>query len=200
MFRKEILLNHYINHTLVGIKILYQSDVVGASPVSAAPITSSFLKPGFNRLCKDNCKTRQGTFQFLNLVCLILEVWWQICTGIVIIIWYSWYMFWKSIWTQNKGGHSQKESPKKGSAYFNKRQVHFCEMLLLTKELAIFSNTHVNSQKRAYFTVGKLYLAAKRHWLNGHSTSGLNFIKSDQIFIKSWYIRWKKIQEKFMDK
>ena len=31
-----------ISHTLVGNKIVDNSDVVGASPVSAAPTTSSF--------------------------------------------------------------------------------------------------------------------------------------------------------------
>ena len=31
-----------ISHTLVGDKIVYHSDVVGASPVGAAPTTSSF--------------------------------------------------------------------------------------------------------------------------------------------------------------
>ena len=42
------------------------SDVVGASPVSAAPTTSAFLTPGltpgFNGLDKDNCKTRWESF------------------------------------------------------------------------------------------------------------------------------------------
>ena len=32
-----------ISHTLVGDKIVYHSDVVGASPVRTAPTTSSFL-------------------------------------------------------------------------------------------------------------------------------------------------------------
>ena len=31
-----------IIHTIVGNMIVYHSDVVGASPVSAAPITTSF--------------------------------------------------------------------------------------------------------------------------------------------------------------
>ena len=31
-----------ISHTLVGNKIVYHSDVVGTSPVGAAPTTSSF--------------------------------------------------------------------------------------------------------------------------------------------------------------
>ena len=52
------------------------SDVVEASPVGAAPTTSNYifilyLTPGFNRLGKDNCKTRWETFKFGELVCLI---------------------------------------------------------------------------------------------------------------------------------
>ena len=31
------------------------------------------LTPGFNRLCKDNCKTQWETFEFWNLVRLILD-------------------------------------------------------------------------------------------------------------------------------
>ena len=49
-------------YTLVGNKIVDHSDVIGTSPVGAAPTTSSFLSPGFNGLGKDNCKTRQKTF------------------------------------------------------------------------------------------------------------------------------------------
>ena len=37
------------------------------------------LTPGFNRLCKDNCKPRQETFNFLYSVHLILEVWLYAC-------------------------------------------------------------------------------------------------------------------------
>ena len=33
------------------------------------------LTPGFNRLRKYNCKMRQGTFKFCDLVRLILQVW-----------------------------------------------------------------------------------------------------------------------------
>ena len=51
-----------ISFTLVGNKIVDHSDVVGASPVSTAPTTSSF-SPGFSGLGKDNCKMRQETFQ-----------------------------------------------------------------------------------------------------------------------------------------
>ena len=50
-----------VSHTVVGNKIVDHSDVVGASPVSAAPPTSSFildLTPGFNGLGKGNCQTR----------------------------------------------------------------------------------------------------------------------------------------------
>ena len=47
--------------TLVGNEIVDHSDVVGAS---------------FNGLDKDNCKTRQDTFKFCDLVCLILKIWW----------------------------------------------------------------------------------------------------------------------------
>ena len=53
------------------------SDVVGASPVGAAPANYIFkldLTPGFNGLGKDNCKTRRETFKFWDLVRLIQEV------------------------------------------------------------------------------------------------------------------------------
>ena len=65
-----------IRHTLIGNKIVDYSDVVGASPVGAAPTTSSFsdLTPGFIGLGKDNCKTRRKTFKFSDLVRLILEI------------------------------------------------------------------------------------------------------------------------------
>ena len=66
-----------ISRTLVGNEIVDHSDVVGASPVGAAPTTSSFstLTHGFNGLGKDNCKTRRKTFKFWNSVRLILETW-----------------------------------------------------------------------------------------------------------------------------
>ena len=66
-----------IRRASVGNKIVDHSDVVGASPVGAAPTTSSFpfLTLGFNGLDKDNCKTRRETFTFWDLVWLILEVW-----------------------------------------------------------------------------------------------------------------------------
>ena len=55
-------------------EIVDYSDVVGASLVAAAPTTSSFSPPGFNRLRRDNCKTSWDTFKFCNLVWLILEI------------------------------------------------------------------------------------------------------------------------------
>ena len=47
----------YIYIYIVGNKRVDHSDVVGASPVGAAPITSSFstLAPGLNGLDKGNC-------------------------------------------------------------------------------------------------------------------------------------------------
>ena len=66
-----------ISPTLVRNKNVDHSDVVGASPVSAAPTTSSlstFLTHGFNELGKGNCKTIQETFKSWNLVRLMLEI------------------------------------------------------------------------------------------------------------------------------
>ena len=62
--------------TLVGNKIDVHSDVVGASPVGAAPITSSIysLTPGFNRLSKDNCKMRRKPCKIWDLVRLVLDI------------------------------------------------------------------------------------------------------------------------------
>ena len=59
-----------IRRTLVGNKIIDHSDVVGASPVGAAATTSSFSTCSFNGLGKHNCKTRQETFKFWDLVTL----------------------------------------------------------------------------------------------------------------------------------
>ena len=66
-----------IRRTLVGNEIGDHSDIVGASPVGAAPNISSFstkLTPAFIGLGKDNCKTRRETFEFVDLVRLILEI------------------------------------------------------------------------------------------------------------------------------
>ena len=58
-------------------KIVDHSDVVRASPVGAAPTTSSFstLNLASMDLAKTTCKTRWETFKFLDLVQLILEIW-----------------------------------------------------------------------------------------------------------------------------
>ena len=65
-----------IRRTLVGNNILDHSDVVGASPVGAAPTISSFSiwHLAFIGLGKDSCKTRRETFKFGESVPLILEI------------------------------------------------------------------------------------------------------------------------------
>ena len=65
-----------LRQTFIGKQLVAHSDVVGASPVGAAPTTIFIvdLTPGFNGLGKDNCKTRPESFKFWNLVQLILEV------------------------------------------------------------------------------------------------------------------------------
>ena len=65
-----------ISRTFVCNKIVDHSDVVGVSPVGAAPTTIVVfgLTPGFNGLGKDNCKTRRETFKFWDLVRLPQEV------------------------------------------------------------------------------------------------------------------------------
>ena len=62
-----------ISHTLVGNKIVDHSDVVGASPVGAAPTTLSFST--WHLAVMDQVKTRRETSKFGDLVRLILEVW-----------------------------------------------------------------------------------------------------------------------------
>ena len=59
-----------ISRTLLGNIIVGLSDVVGASPVGAAPTTSPFSTstPDLNALGKDNCKTTRETFKFWDLV------------------------------------------------------------------------------------------------------------------------------------
>ena len=66
----------YIRRTLVGNKTVDHSDVVGASPVGAAPTTSSFSTKHLALLdwTKGNCKTSRETFKFGDLVRLILEI------------------------------------------------------------------------------------------------------------------------------
>ena len=74
----ELKVNYHqasnISHALIGNKIVDHSDVVGASPVGAAPTASSFLTPGFNILHKDNCKMGRETFEFWDLVWLLLDI------------------------------------------------------------------------------------------------------------------------------
>ena len=65
-----------INRTLVGNKIVDNSDVVGASPVGAAPTTSSFSTYHLASMdfSEDNCNRMQETFKLWDLVRLILEL------------------------------------------------------------------------------------------------------------------------------
>ena len=63
-----------ISRTLIGNKIVDHSDVVGASPVGAAPTTSTF--PTQYLALMDWAKTtaRRETSKVLDLVVLILEI------------------------------------------------------------------------------------------------------------------------------
>ena len=60
--------------TLGGNSDVDHWDVFGASPVGAAPTTSSF-STGYDGLSKDNCMAIRVTFKFRDLMRLILEVW-----------------------------------------------------------------------------------------------------------------------------
>ena len=64
-----------IRRTIVGSKIVDHSDVVGASPVGAAPTTSSFST--WHLASRDSAKkaTRHESFKCWDLVRLILETW-----------------------------------------------------------------------------------------------------------------------------
>ena len=64
-----------ISHTLVSNRIVDHSDVVVASPVSAAPTTSSFSTSS-SGLGRDNGRTRRETFKFWDLVWPKLAVLW----------------------------------------------------------------------------------------------------------------------------
>ena len=66
-----------ISHTLVGIKIVDPSDVVGSIACRRCSnyIFILDLTPGFNALGKDNCQMRRETFKIWDLVQLILEDW-----------------------------------------------------------------------------------------------------------------------------
>ena len=66
-----------ISHTLVGSKTCWS---LRCSSSSARQRCSNFililnLTPGFNILHRNSCKTRWGTFEFCDLVHLILEIW-----------------------------------------------------------------------------------------------------------------------------
>ena len=62
-----------IRRTSEGNKIVDQSDVVGASPVGAAP-TASYHPTGFNILHKDNCTMRRGRSKSSDFLRLILDI------------------------------------------------------------------------------------------------------------------------------
>ena len=66
-----------ISRTLVGNKIVDHSDVVGASPVGAAPtyIFILDLTSGFKGLGKGSRKTVRESCKCWDLVRLILETW-----------------------------------------------------------------------------------------------------------------------------
>ena len=67
-----------LRRTLVSNKIIDHSDVVGASPVGAAPNTSSFSTQHLasRDSAKTAVKTVRESFKCWDLVCLILETWW----------------------------------------------------------------------------------------------------------------------------
>ena len=77
---EDIIMYHQtpsISHTLDN-RIVDHSDVVEASPVGAAPTTSSFWTV-YNGLHRDNCKTRWESFKFWDSVCcLYYEILWHI--------------------------------------------------------------------------------------------------------------------------
>ena len=69
-----------IKPLISGNNIVDHSDVVGASPVGAAPTTSSFstehqASTMFKGFGKDSRKTVRGSFKCWDFVCLILETW-----------------------------------------------------------------------------------------------------------------------------
>ena len=64
-----------ITRTLLSNDIVGHSDVIRASPIGAAPTTSSFsTSPGFYGLRKDIGKTRREKFKFWELGCFILDI------------------------------------------------------------------------------------------------------------------------------
>ena len=81
-----------MRHTLICNKIIDRSDVVGASPVGAAPTTSSFSTEHLASMAwaKATARRDEKHFKFLDLVQLILEVWRYV------IVYRMWWSFWKS--------------------------------------------------------------------------------------------------------
>ena len=63
-----------ISRTLVGNKIVDNSDIVGECRRCSNYIFILNLTPGFSGSGKDHCKTRQEKSKFWDLVRLILEV------------------------------------------------------------------------------------------------------------------------------
>ena len=77
-----------ISRTLIGNKMVDHSDVVGASPVGAAPTTSSFStwQLASRKFCKDSRKTVRESFKCWDLVRLILETWRYLLLPILVAI------------------------------------------------------------------------------------------------------------------
>ena len=65
-----------IRRTLVGNNIVDQSNLIGASPVGAAPTKSSFsTEHQLQWIGQRQLRDRMKKFKFWDLLCLILEVW-----------------------------------------------------------------------------------------------------------------------------
>ena len=80
-----------ISCNLFGNKFFDYSDVFGASPVGAAPTTSSFLASlALMDWAKTNSNTRRKTFKFLDLVPPIVEAWWWV--KLISAIALAWWM------------------------------------------------------------------------------------------------------------
>ena len=72
------LVGNMIVDYLVGNMIVHHSGVVGASPVGSVPTTSSFSTEHLASMDWATAIARQDTFEFLDLVRLMLETWWYI--------------------------------------------------------------------------------------------------------------------------
>ena len=72
-----------MSRTLVGNKIVYHSDVDGASLVGAVPTTSSFstLRQASTDWAKTR-KTGRAISKYLDFVCLILDIWQYVCDSL----------------------------------------------------------------------------------------------------------------------